>query len=1427
MRFKWVVQLVAVVSAFSSTSYAATDNACWNRDVEHLDYYLSPLERGDNNFFTSISNTAEDTNVVLLYPAKASLKAFTQRLYRIRVDLGSTTPTGCGNEYFNTQRYFMPADIAAPAGSAALQGVYSAAKVYPDPGPTYSGGRGQPDGLAVGQAYRYLNWPANGGGTAETVATACTNAGGAAQTAACQACVATKGYWLNPLVADNNVTPAAGVFSTNFLRFNPVKWTLLSLAYKRLINGPLLSILREGVVGQNNDIGGQVVQKMLPQSCNGVGRPMLQKQTAIDTLTYTSNANPMAEMLFNAGWYMGGQASPWVFSNAATQGGPPMATGNSGPCNSCNGDFIVLFSDGRGDTANPACTQIMGVTPPYCSAAEQCSTLGMGEGDGDHFLIPTMLNGAGPTITGAGVRLRPGGTCDMDFADDVAGWMHTNNMSPTGPSRVATFVVGIGDPKNTYGEMTTLQEVANSGGGQYVVADDFAALERNIESVLRTIISRTTSFTAAAITTVQTKGYTSTFVPRFRPSDGSTWQGTLSRFDLFNEFSSGCTSRDYGARTALNPNGDQNCSDLYLTDSNSDFIGENASGSFVLLDTTRPYDAGWPIKLSGTGTEYPAVPVWEASEKLNSRAQALIAGGAATARRIYTVAPDGSGGYTPTLVPFTTTNVATITPLLKLGGVAGDSCSTLAAKTRHTYATEDDCARDLIDFIHGHDVLLQNPYNRTVPLPAVPRPRLNILGDIFHSVPVLVSAPTAVSLCELGVINQCIPSLFSSRLTPGGSASYSSYATTHQYRTQFVLVGANDGMVHAFNAGNDTVVSGVHRYDLGTGNEIWAFIPPDMLPKLIRYMIGEAHELLVDGAPMVRDIWADGSGAASADRVKQADEFHTLAIFGEREGGRSYFALDVTDATTPKFKWMWPPPGTTESMFNGETWNDIGPSAAPIGPIAEYHASGPFTVNGVKATERYIVAVGGGHDAAYMRGRAIYVLDAWTGGQVFRFSRQDAVGAADLRNKLFPVAAPITLADINQDGLFDTAVVGDTGGQVWTVAMQAPGVDANADGRYDNWFAARAFVQFKGDAFYKRSPFYQRANAGLLPDGTVRLFLGAGDRNELKETNGGVCGIANLSACVRKNCTVTAQASAYRVGPGPSGAAGGHYVTGTWSHAAGATEPTSSFSFDSAAASAVCSDVSDADLRFTFNCNGTTASYSSVAYCDWGAGGGADCPIDTGRPLNTKVTFTPAVTIAYSRFYSVLLYGSGARAQFSTAVAAAAYDAASLTETNLIDASVATASASGNGWWLNHAYSIDEKTASAGLLLGGCIIWNTLKPTAAVAAGCANVLPLDTAYTYQADALTGAIACGAPGSAFATATVRATARSTYVAPQQFAPLISVNSSTGEISYGAAAVEPGSPPRSLQVGSSELWGTVHRLQVPRKLHDCRHGGTNCQ
>ena len=83
----------------------------------------------------------------------------------------------------------------------------------------------------------------------------------------------------------------------------------------------------------------------------------------------------------------------------------------------------------------------------------------------------------------------------------------------------------------------------------------------------------------------------------------------------------------------------------------------------------------------------------------------------------------------------------------------------------------------------------------------------------------------------------------------------------------------------------------LHAFDFDTGKELWAFIPPSLLPKL-RQMKSDKANISnviygVDGAPIVKDIYYD-------------DSWKTIVLTGLGEGGKSYFALDITDTENPK-----------------------------------------------------------------------------------------------------------------------------------------------------------------------------------------------------------------------------------------------------------------------------------------------------------------------------------------------------------------------------------------------------------------------------------------------------------------------------------------------------------------------------------------------
>ena len=343
--------------------------------------------------------------------------------------------------------------------------------------------------------------------------------------------------------------------------------------------------------------------------------------------------------------------------------------------------------------------------------------------------------------------------------------------------------------------------------------------------------------------------------------------------------------------------------------------------------------------------------------------------------------------------------------------------------------------------------------------------------------------PLPTYLCDLGVLNQCVPSLYDSRLEPGGVRRLRELAVRHPV-PDGVPSGRRrtTGCCTRFNAGNDVVKSGRsllrsrhRRRDVG----LRASRPLAQADSL--------RDRRPTRAPARRH--ADGArrlGGRQRDRTKQSSEYHTVAVVGEREGGRSYFALDVTDPDTPSSSGPSPRPAPTTALVAGESWNDLGPAAPPIGPIAEADPSGVFKVGRVAARERYVVAVGGGFDPAYLRGT-----------RHLRPRRVDRTAGVALRQRRClgqqrPRRLPLSGGRAAQPRRhrWRRALRHRGGGRHRRTGLDGghgPPGTRNRRRLYSNWFAARAFVQFSRQPYWHRGALLPAGGAG--PSARERLAL--------------------------------------------------------------------------------------------------------------------------------------------------------------------------------------------------------------------------------------------------------------------------------------------------------------------------------------------------
>jgi Tfp pilus tip-associated adhesin PilY1 len=194
-----------------------------------------------------------------------------------------------------------------------------------------------------------------------------------------------------------------------------------------------------------------------------------------------------------------------------------------------------------------------------------------------------------------------------------------------------------------------------------------------------------------------------------------------------------------------------------------------------------------------------------------------------------------------------------------------------------------------------------------------------ILGDIFHSNPVIVSFPENTRYKLAQDAGSAVPGAYSDR-----GKSYGTFFTDHRRRRKILYSGADDAYLHAVDAGvfNADTASFPGQYSLGSGREIFGYAPRSAVQKVYQLTHTIVQDWTVDGAPAFDDVFVDvtRAGATPAGVLSSescapscTDSTHawrTVVVGVTREagtpvtpgsggGGGVVFALDVTDPDLP------------------------------------------------------------------------------------------------------------------------------------------------------------------------------------------------------------------------------------------------------------------------------------------------------------------------------------------------------------------------------------------------------------------------------------------------------------------------------------------------------------------------------------------------
>jgi sugar lactone lactonase YvrE len=301
------------------------------------------------------------------------------------------------------------------------------------------------------------------------------------------------------------------------------------------------------------------------------------------------------------------------------------------------------------------------------------------------------------------------------------------------------------------------------------------------------------------------------------------------------------------------------------------------------------------------------------------------------------------------------------------------------------------------------------------------------LGDIYHSEAAIVSPPAARTSTRKEDIN--------TEAYYRSQTGYEAFKSARATRPSVVYVGANDGMLHAFNA--------------DTGIERWAFIPPPLLPKLRAMESASANKSNsiygVDGSPAVNDVFYAG-------------RWRTVLVSGLGSGGKGYFALDVTDPDNPahlfsfahdaseKFVYTWAADGrrTTYSYLVAGAV----PAAADFSALGDAWSKPVILPIPYLGGTRWVAVIGGGYSGGAKTGygSAVYVLDLENSGQVLAKIALADNPASDIGNGVAP-----TLAAITADGTTLAAYRGaiayftDLQGKLWKINLTGSGTLFNAE----------------------------------------------------------------------------------------------------------------------------------------------------------------------------------------------------------------------------------------------------------------------------------------------------------------------------------------------------------------------------------------------
>ncbi|GAB2885788.1 PilC/PilY family type IV pilus protein [Uliginosibacterium flavum] len=441
-------------------------------------------------------------------------------------------------------------------------------------------------------------------------------------------------------------------------------------------------------------------------------------------------------------------------------------------------------------------------------------------------------------------------------------------------------------------------------------------------------------------------------------------------------------------------------------------------------------------KWSGDVVAYKIDP---STQALTELAKASAGVPSPAGRTIYTWRPSYTSGASTipaAAVTFVETNLSPTQTAAITSGISGASLGSTTVG-------------DIVNYVRGDRSKELSNIGGTL------RNRDGVIGDIINSDPAYARKMNLGYKYALGL----------------STAARSSYDAFVAAQIPTLYVGANDGMLHAFNgskAAGDAL------------DELFAFIPNSVIGNLpyLAKSTDFAHKYFVDGPTTVSHAYLNG-------------RWKTILVGSTGAGGKAYFAIDVTTPSSPTVMWEF-------SDINNAAMGNTMSKAAVV-----------HLANG-----KWAAVFGNGYNST-AQNASLFVLDLETGALIKKLD----VTSRDL-TLANGLSAP-AISDLDGDGSGDLVYAGDLQGNLWKFNL--------SDSNPDNWA-----VSFGGKPLFQtpittdvtgthRQSITIKPELARHPQGGTLIMFGtgkffeAGDQSNIDmQTFYGVrdeCGFNTAAAC--------------------------------------------------------------------------------------------------------------------------------------------------------------------------------------------------------------------------------------------------------------------------------------------------------------------------